>query len=141
MHTEPENTHADGAPIGAAPVFKKKTGVAHLFAAAQYSSQGFRRLLGESAFRHELIGFAVGVVLFALAGASFLHYIGFIVLMAALFAVEALNMAIEELVDRVSPEISTVGRNAKDLGSFAVFCMLISNGLYALYVVLGGWFF
>ncbi|MNY78719.1 Prokaryotic diacylglycerol kinase [compost metagenome] len=48
---------------------------------------------------------------------------------------EAVNTAIEELVDRISPEISTVGRNAKDLGSFAVFCLLVANGLYAGYVV------
>ena len=48
---------------------------------------------------------------------------------------EAINTAIEELVDRISPEISTVGRNAKDLGSFAVFCLLLANGLYAAYVV------
>ena len=55
--------------------------------------------------------------------------------MLVLFCVEALNTAIEELVDRVSPEISVVGRHAKDLGSFAVFCLLCANGLFALYVV------
>lgn len=126
------------ANVAPGKVYEKKHGIDHLFAAARYSSQGFRRLLGESAFRHELLAFVGGVVLFALVGAGFDKYIGFVVLMAILFAVEALNTAIEELVDRVSPEISEVGRNAKDLGSFAVFCMLIANGLYALYVVVGG---
>jgi diacylglycerol kinase (ATP) len=61
--------------------------------------------------------------------------------MLILFAVEALNTAIEELVDRISPEISTVGRHAKDLGSFAVFCLLAVNGLFALYVVCSRLFF
>jgi diacylglycerol kinase (ATP) len=28
-----------------------------------------------------------------------------------------------------------VGRNAKDLGSFAVFCLIIANGAFAAYVV------
>ncbi|MFC5443913.1 diacylglycerol kinase [Rhizobium halophytocola] len=135
MSVEAEET------VKAEPVFEKKVGLDHLFAAARYSSQGFRRLLGEAAFRHELIAFAAGLVVFALVGATFLQFIGFVVLMAILFAVEALNTAIEELVDRISPEISTVGRNAKDLGSFAVFCMLVSNGLFALYVVIGGLFF
>jgi nicotinate-nucleotide--dimethylbenzimidazole phosphoribosyltransferase len=58
----------------------------------------------------------------------------FIILMLVLFCIEAVNTAIE-VVDRISPEISTVGRNAKDLGSFAVFCLLVANGLYAGYIV------
>ena len=37
-----------------------------------------------------------------------------------LFATEALNTAIEEIVDRISPEWSLAARNAKDLGSLAV---------------------
>ncbi|MCJ7993186.1 diacylglycerol kinase [Rhizobium cremeum] len=114
---------------------EKKTGVAHFFAAGRYSMQGFRRLVQESAFRHELLAFVAGLALFAIVGASFAEFLGFVVLMAILFSVEAINTAIEELVDRISPEISTVGRNAKDLGSFAVFCLLVANGLYAAYVV------
>ncbi|WP_454286642.1 diacylglycerol kinase [Rhizobium arsenicireducens] len=116
-------------------VIEKKTGVAHFFAAGRYSLQGFRRLIGEAAFRHELLALVAGVGLFALVGASYGEYVTFIVLMLVLFAIEAINTAIEELVDRISPEISTVGRNAKDLGSFAVFCLLLANGLYAGYVV------
>ncbi|MHA7968755.1 diacylglycerol kinase [Rhizobium terricola] len=119
----------------AASVIEKKTGVAHFFAAGRYSFQGFRRLIGESAFRHELLALAAGLALFAFVGASLAEYLGFVVLMLVLFCVEALNTAIEELVDRISPEISTVGRNAKDLGSFAVFCLLVANGLYAGSVV------
>ena len=119
----------------AATVIKKKTGVAHLFAAAQYSAQGFKRLIQESAFRHELLGFVGGLVVFGVIGASLFEFLGFIVLMMLMFSVEALNTAIEELVDRISPEISTVGRNAKDLGSFAVFCLIIANAAFAIYVV------
>ncbi|MCM2399187.1 diacylglycerol kinase [Rhizobium sp. S95] len=120
----------------ASETFEKKTGVAHLFAAGQYSMQGFRRLVQESAFRHELLALGAGLVLFAIVGASLVEFLGFVVLMAILFSIEALNTAIEELVDRISPEISTVGRNAKDLGSFAVFCLLVANGLYVTYVVI-----
>jgi diacylglycerol kinase (ATP) len=125
-----------GAKPLASTVIKKKTGIAHLFAAAQYSAQGFKRLVQEAAFRHELLGFVGGLVVFALVGASLFEFLGFIVLMMLMFSVEALNTAIEELVDRISPEISTVGRNAKDLGSFAVFCLIIANGAFAAYVVI-----
>jgi len=125
----------------ASTVIKKKTGIAHLFAAGQYSAQGFKRLIQEAAFRHELLAFVAGLVLFVLVGASLFEFLGFIVLMMLMFSVEALNTAIEELVDRISPEISTVGRNAKDLGSFAVFCLIIANGAFAAYVVISRFFF
>lgn len=125
-----------GAEPLASTVIQKKTGIAHLFAAAQYSAQGFRRLVQEAAFRHELLAFVGGLVLFAVVGASLFEFLGFIVLMMLMFSVEALNTAIEELVDRISPEISTVGRNAKDLGSFAVFCLIIANAAFAAYVVI-----
>ncbi|SIQ97496.1 diacylglycerol kinase [Rhizobium sp. RU33A] len=125
----------DAEPL-ASQVIKKKTGIAHLFAAGQYSAQGFRRLIQEAAFRHELLAFVGGLVVFGLVGASLFEFLGFVVLMMLMFSVEALNTAIEELVDRISPEISTVGRNAKDLGSFAVFCLIMANGAFAAYVVI-----
>jgi diacylglycerol kinase (ATP) len=124
----------DRAP-SAEPLKNKKTGFAHFLAAAQYSRQGFQRLISEAAFRQELAALAIGLVLFAVVGASAMQFVGLIVLMAILFAVEAINTAIEELVDRVSPEISTVGRNAKDLGSFAVGCLLVANAAYAFWVI------
>ncbi len=114
---------------------KRESGLRRILAATRYSGQGFLRLWREQAFRHEVIAFAAGLLLFAVVGAGVGDYLVFLVLMLVLFAVEALNTAIEELVDRISPEISTVGRHAKDLGSFAVFCLLAANGLFALYVM------
>jgi diacylglycerol kinase (ATP) len=114
---------------------EKASGVRRILAATRYSLQGMMRLWQEEAFRHEVIAFVAGLVLFVLVGAQATDYLVFLILMLVLFSVEALNTAIEELVDRISPEISTVGRHAKDLGSFAVFCLLAANGLFALYVV------
>ena len=115
---------------------EKKTGIGHLFAAAGYSLAGARRLLGEAAFRHELIALPVVMAVFALVGAAGVHYLAMAILFLLLIAFEALNTAIEELVDRVSPEISEMGKHAKDLGSFAVFCMILANGGFAAYAVL-----
>ncbi len=114
---------------------EKASGVRRIIAATRYSMQGLLRLWKEEAFRHEVYAFAVGIILFGLVGASAMDYFIFLILMLILFSVEALNTAIEELVDRISPEISTVGRHAKDLGSFAVFCLLVASGLFALYAV------
>ena len=114
---------------------ERATGIRRVIAAFRYSMQGLTRLWQEEAFRHEVIACSAGVVLFAVVGAGALDYFVFAILMLVLFAVESLNTAIEELVDCISPEISTVGRHAKDLGSFAVFCLLCANGFFALYVV------
>lgn len=114
----------------------KATGLRRVVAATQYSLQGLGRLWREEAFRHEAMVFVVGLVIFAAVGARVTDWLIYLILMLVLFAVEALNTAIEELVDRISPEISTVGRHAKDLGSFAVFCLLCANGMFVLYVVL-----
>lgn len=111
-------------PIG------KKHGLAHLFAAAAYSASGFRRLLKEPAFRHELLygAFLLGLMIWAAVPPE--KILVSLILLLILFAVEALNTAIEELTDRISPEISDAARNAKDLGSFAVFCLLVANAIY-----------
>lgn len=114
----------------------KASGVRRVIAATRYSMQGLLRLWKEEAFRQEVYAFVAGLILFAVVGAAAMDYFIFLMLMLLLFSAEALNTAIEELVDRISPEISTVGRHAKDLGSFAVFCLLAANGLFALYVVI-----
>lgn len=121
--------------MGQAPI-EKKTGFSHLFAAATYSADGARRLLSEAAFRHELIAFAAAMVIFTVVGASFFQYVAMAILFLLMVAFEALNTAIEEIVDRVSPEISDMGKHSKDLGSFAVFCLIIANAVYAGYVVI-----
>lgn len=113
----------------------KETGIRHFFAAAGYSWGGFQRLLQEAAFRQELLFAAVSLILLIAVGASFGEIIIAMVIFLGVFAVEAMNTAVEEVIDRISPEISNVGKYAKDLGSFAVFCMLVAAGLYMLYVI------
>jgi len=58
-----------------------------------------------------------------------------VILFLFLLATEALNTAVEVIVDRVSPEISPMGKQAKDLGSFAVMGVLISNVLHLAFVI------
>ncbi len=65
-------------------------------------------------------------------GASLERFLLLIAVFLAVTAIEALNTAIEEIIDRISPEFSDTGRHAKDLGSFAVFCGLVVWGLLLL---------
>ena len=105
----------------------RKTGIAHLIAATGYSIAGARRLSRESAARHELLLGAGGLGALAFFGASVWHYVGFVTLLAVLIAVEALNTAIEEVVDHISPEWSQMAKDAKDMSSLAVGLMVLAT--------------
>jgi diacylglycerol kinase (ATP) len=112
----------------------RKTGIAHFFAAAGYSAAGLRRLSHEAAFRQELLGLiAVPVVLWAL-GAEPVHYTVFLGLALLVVALEALNTAIETVVDHLTKDWAEFARDAKDLGSLAVMCGLLTHVLLIAYV-------
>jgi diacylglycerol kinase (ATP) len=113
----------------------KVHGWRHLCAAQSYSLAGFRRLLRETAFRHELLAFLACLLLFFTVDASPGEYVALTILFMVLCAVEALNTAVEEIIDRISPELSATGRHAKDLGSFAVFCLLLAGAALVGYVL------
>ncbi|MDT6941139.1 diacylglycerol kinase [Brucella pseudogrignonensis] len=117
----------------------KKKGVAHLFASTTYSLGVARRLLKEEAAKHELAGFMLVSIGFFLAGVSIQKHIVFFLLFLILIALQALNTAIEEIVDVVSPTYSTAARHAKDLGSLAVFCMIVVNVIYVCHVFIMPW--
>jgi diacylglycerol kinase (ATP) len=110
----------------------RKSGIAHFFAAAGYSLGGLKRLARESAFRQEVALIAGLVVLFVLAGATLPEILGLVAIGLVLIAVEALNTALEVLVDHLSPGWSQFAKDAKDLGSLAVACTI---GALLLYTV------
>lgn len=113
----------------------KKNGFAHLFAAAGYSVGGLRRLMQEAAFRQEAVA-AVGLVIaYAVMEVTIAVRLAAVVLFLVLIAMEAINTAIEEIIDRLSPEVSDMARYAKDLGSLAVFCLLAANSLLLVYAL------
>lgn len=113
----------------------KKTGINHLIAAGVYAFDGLMVLLKEAAFRHELIFLCATVLLFIFTGASVADYLTMLVLWFVLVAFEAINTAIEYIVDKLSPEISDFAKKVKDLGSLAVFFMISGNVLFVLYVM------
>lgn len=117
-------------------VAERVTGPAHVWAAATYSAGGLRCLWRETAFRHEMLGLAVCIVVLLAVGASLVEHVALVALFLALFAVEALNTAIERIVDLVSPDWDERARDAKDLGSLTVACLLAVVGLYVAVVVL-----
>ena len=100
------------------------------------SWDGFLYLFkSELASRIEVYAFFWTIGLFWLVGASVKSMLIGAALFLLLLAIEALNTAVEVIIDRISPEISDTGKRAKDLGSFAVFCGLAICGGYVIYVI------
>lgn len=114
----------------------RKTGIAHFFAAASYSAGGIRRLTQESAFRQEMLGLVLVPILLAAFGATLLHYLVFLGLALLVVALEALNTAIECLVNHLTQDWAEFARDAKDLGSLAVLCGLLCHALLIAHVIL-----
>lgn len=106
------------------------TGIKHVFAAASYSIGGIRRLWQETAFRHIMLTLVLCLVLLFAIDASLVEFSILLILFFVLVAVEALNTAIECIVDHLAPNWEEFARDAKDLGSLATMCLLFANGLY-----------
>ncbi|MDR0809058.1 MAG: diacylglycerol kinase [Gemmobacter sp.] len=116
-------------------VVSPRGGLLHVIDAAGYSLAGLRRLLNETAARLELLGICAVALAFLWRGAALWHWAAFAGLAALVLTVEALNTAVEVLVDHVSPGWSQMAKDAKDLGSLAVGLMLtITAGFVALVV-------
>lgn len=105
----------------------------HFAKACGWSLSGLRILVRtEVAARMELGGAAAGLAWILWLGRPWPQLGGFVILCLASFAVEALNTAIEAIVDEVSPQRSEFAGRAKDLGSAAVFLMLSATALYLI---------
>lgn len=105
--------------------FKSKSGVKRIYAAFFYSIQGFRTAWkSEHAFRQELLLAIPGTLIALLLPLPALHKLALIGTLVLVLIVELLNSAVEAVVDRVSFEHHPLSKNAKDLGSAAVFLAL-----------------
>lgn len=110
-------------------------GIRHILAALSYSLAGFQRLWLETAFRLELAFGALILLIHLSLGNDAFYFVIACLLVLFTLAIESVNTAIETIVDHISPEWSEMAKNAKDLGSFAVFCLLMSNGAFLIYAI------
>lgn len=103
------------------------TGFLHCFAALKYSIQGFATCFKqEAAFRQECaLGLPHFIMLCIIEMDAWMRVL-LGVLWFLLIAVELLNSGIEAVVDLASPEHHELARKAKDCGSAAVMCLLVS---------------
>ena len=105
--------------------FKSRSGIGRIYPAFLYAMQGLRAAWRfEHAFRQELMFAIPGTVLALLLPVSAVEKLALIAVLMLVLVVELINSAIEAVVDRISFEPHPLSKNAKDLGSAAVFLTL-----------------
>ncbi|WP_051901414.1 diacylglycerol kinase [Methylotenera sp. L2L1] len=106
--------------------FKGKTGIRRLINAFGYSLEGFKAaFVHEDAFRQEVFLAIVLVPLAVYVGNSPVEQALLIASVLLVLIVELLNSAIEAAVDHTSTEHHALAKQAKDIGSAAVFIALL----------------
>lgn len=109
---------------------KSKSGLARIMKASVYSVHGLKHAWrSEHAFRQELVVSIPALCVAALLPVSILEKLALVFVLAFVLVVELLNSAIEAVVDRISLERHPLSKNAKDLGSAAVFVSVIVAAL------------
>ena len=103
----------------------KRTGVARIIAATRYSIEGLMLAIRtETAFSQETYLFLFLVPLALLFGETDVERVLLIAVLILVLVTELLNTAIEAVVDRIGTEFHPLSKQAKDLGSAAVFMTL-----------------
>lgn len=100
---------------------------ARIFKAAKWSLQGLRAAwLHESSFRLEVYLFVVLAPLAWWLGANGLERALMIGSCMLVMSAELLNSAIEAVIERYGPEFHELAGRAKDMGSAAVFVLMMN---------------
>ncbi len=114
-----------------------KKGLLRIWHAFLYSLSGLRTALkNEIAFRQELFAFVILTAVAIILPVSSTMKILLIVSIISVMIVELLNSAIETIVDKISPEYSAAAKNAKDMGSSAVFLAIACATVIWIYVLI-----
>jgi diacylglycerol kinase (ATP) len=103
-----------------------KTGIVRILDAAGYSMSGIRAAWkNEAAFRQEVVGGLVMLLLSFFIAANPLQWLFLVFPLFILLIVELINSALESVVDRIGPERHELSGRTKDMGSAAVFFSLV----------------
>ena len=109
--------------------FKSQSGLQRILPAMMYAIDGLKSAWRhEHAFRQELVLFVIGTVVALVLPVSAFQKLLLIGVLVLVLIVELFNSAIEAVVDRISLERHPLSKNAKDMGSAAVFLSLMLAG-------------
>jgi diacylglycerol kinase (ATP) len=103
----------------------------HIVYAAGYSMAGLVFMIrNEISARIHVVVVSLAVLWLVFLGRPLSNFLVLLMLACILFALEAVNTAIEVVVDKLSPEQSRFAQIVKDLGSAAVFFILSAGILF-----------
>ncbi len=107
---------------------KPAQGLTRILNAAKYSYQGIRAaIIGEAAFREELIVCLILIPIALFADVTQIERLLLIGSLLVVLIVELLNSAIEAVVDRIGTEHHQLAGQAKDMGSAAVLLSILMS--------------
>ena len=129
--------HGPQAPDNLRNKLKGRSGLRRLWNAGRYSRDGFTAAWrDEQAFRQIVWGCLAGLPLACWLGQTWGDRVLLALVLVVALLVELLNSAIENVVDRISPELHPLSKKAKDMGSAAQFtaqiCILVVWGTYLI---------
>jgi diacylglycerol kinase (ATP) len=102
-------------------------GPARILKAARWSMQGLRAAwLHESSFRLEVYMFVVLAPLGWWLGQTAVERVLLVGSMLLVLSIELLNSAVEAVIERYGPEFHELAGRAKDMGSAAVFVLMMN---------------
>ncbi|MFC1695505.1 diacylglycerol kinase [Pseudomonadota bacterium] len=106
---------------------KGKTGLVRWLDATGHSIRGIRACWeNEAAFRQDVLLSAVLFIVSFFLARSAEQWLLLVFPLFLILIVELLNSAVENVVDRIGPDLHTLSGRAKDMGSAAVlFCLIL----------------
>ncbi|MBT3623954.1 MAG: diacylglycerol kinase [Gammaproteobacteria bacterium] len=115
---------------------KTNTGLTHLVNSTRFSLAGLKSAFRhESAFRQELMAFALLLPSGVYLSSSLGQAVGLLCACCLVLSVELLNSAVEAAIDRIGTEYHELSKLAKDYGSAAVMISLAMVGIVWAYIV------
>jgi diacylglycerol kinase (ATP) len=117
----------------------KHKGATRLWKAMLCSFSGLGYALQEAAFRLEVIVGSILIVLSCFLPVEVALHLLLIGSVLLVLIIEILNSAIEAVVDDISFERRELAKQAKDMGSAAVFIALLNCGLCWAYIIVANW--
>lgn len=113
-----------------------KTGLNRIWHALLYSISGLQvAFKNEAAFRQELFALTIFSIVAVLLPVSTIVKMGLILSIVFVIIIELLNSSIERVVDLASPQQSTLAKEAKDMGSSAVFLAIVCSTAFCVYIL------
>ncbi len=117
-------------------VVKCPNPIVKIISGFRYSVHGLKYLINDPSWRIELIAMFPVIIIVLLFGKTSVEKLFLFCSYFLILIIEALNAAIEVVVDKASPEIHPLAKKSKDIASAAVFIAIVQAFVVWLVILL-----